>query len=134
ASSHCPSTLEQKTSRRLEAAEARKALLVVSQQHVARDTSLEQRALRGARARFPASRMAPLPPTSRPCPGIAAQGDIDADLLASPAPRSDSDACARVRPENVGIPKSRMCGPQVRFCERGPRASGGPYSTAGRVA
>jgi RHS repeat-associated protein len=26
------------------------------------------------------------------------------------------------------IPKSRMCGPQVRFCERGPRGTGGLYS------
>lgn len=30
---------------------------------------------------------------------------------------------------NVGVPKSRMCGPQVRFRERGPRETGGPYST-----
>ena len=28
---------------------------------------------------------------------------------------------------NFVIPKSRMCGPQVRFCERGPRVTGGPY-------
>ena len=29
-----------------------------------------------------------------------------------------------------------MCGPQVRFCERGPRATGAPYSTvhSGAVA
>jgi hypothetical protein len=31
------------------------------------------------------------------------------------------------------IPKSRMWGPQVRFCERGPRESGGPYSTTARA-
>ncbi len=52
----------------------------------------------------------------------------DAELLASPVPRDDSDAFARARPEDVSIPKSRMCGPQVRFCERGPRETGGPYS------
>jgi hypothetical protein len=50
----------------------------------------------------------------------------DAEPLAPPAPRGDSDASARVRPENVGIPKSRMCGPQVRFCERGPSRKRGP--------
>lgn len=31
--------------------------------------------------------------------------------------------------ENGVIPKSRMCGPQVRFRERGPWETGGPYST-----
>jgi hypothetical protein len=38
---HCHSTLAQKTSRRLETAETRKAFLVVPQQHVSRYTSPE---------------------------------------------------------------------------------------------
>ncbi len=45
-----------------------------------------------------------------------------------------SDARASARPSGTDIPKSRMCGPQVRFCERGPCLSGGPYSTAMRAA
>jgi hypothetical protein len=36
-------------------------------------------------------------------------------------------------PQNLRAPKSRMCGPQVRFCERGPWATRGLYS-AGRAA
>jgi hypothetical protein len=66
--------------------------------------------------------------------GIAADGNIDAELLAPPARRSDSYASSTWRPENVGVPKSRMCGPQVRFCERGPCESGGPDSSAPGMA
>ncbi len=37
---------------------------------------------------------------------------------------------------NAGVPKSRMWDPQVRFCERGPWATGGPYSagTSSKIA
>ena len=45
-----------------------------------------------------------------------------------PKPRSDHKARRREAVANAIVPKRRMCGPQVRFCERGPWETGGPFS------
>ena len=50
-----------------------------------------------------------------------------------PAPYAGNAAYERTTDakavSNSAIPKSRMCGPQVRFCERDPWETRGPYST-----
>lgn len=75
--------------------------------------------LRGARTKRSKSQ-------SEPGPNWEPARQSKEPVYGNPRPTVKRAASSRRSPPRE--PKSRMCGPQVRFCERGPRETGGLYS------